>query len=313
LAGNGIDEVLEKFYKYYNGTGFTARVGKGIGQNLACMTPDGANEQEIKDCAKRIVAAAEAKKFDTMLISYIWDEPHSDEDFAASKQRCKWVHEAVGKKLKTFIATPQWQRYDPGDVDIFSEPAAEDIAKIEARGDTVWAVNGGYVAGPYVDSPGFGGRSIALMNWKMHLDGWQFWDCCYWVDKQNLRKAGFTYQAANADPGKWLTDTWKEPLTLDETRKPGYPEKYSIRINGDGVLFYPGYEVGIDGPIASFQMKSLRRGAQDYEYLWLLRQQHREHEATPLLDGLCPAPNKWNEDPEAWDKARLSWAKMLDK
>lgn len=312
-GGSGFDEVFVRFYKYYDGSAFKDRVGKGVGQNLALITPEGGSEQEFKDLAKKIVAECEKKKFKTTVVSYIWDEPHSDADFAESKKRCKWVHDAVGNKLLTFIATPQWQRYDAGDVNIFSEPAAADIAKIAERGGGVWAVNGGYGAGPYVDSPGFGGRSIVLMNWKMKLGGWQFWDCCYWLDKQSLRKKGFSYAKANANPSQWMTDIWSDPMTFDETRKPGYPERYAIRINGDGVLFYPGYEVGINGPIAGYQMKSLRRGAQDYEYLWLLREKGREKEANVILATICPAPEKWNEDPESWEKARLDWARLLDK
>ena len=310
-AENGLDETLVRFYTYYDGSGFRQRVGKGVGQNLAVINPEGDNEQALKNSARKIVADCAARNFKTMIISYMWDEPHADSEFAQSKQRCKWVHEVADKQLLTFIATPQWQRYDAGDVNIYSEPAAADIPKIVARGDAVWAVNGGYAAGPYVDSPGFGGRSIVLMNWKMKLGGWQFWDCCYWVDKQSLRKKGFSYAKANAHPEQWLTDLWNDPMTFDETRKPGYPERDAIRINGDGVLFYPGYEAGIAGPIASYQMKSLRRGAQDYEYLWLLRQKGKEKEAAAILDTVCPAPGKWNENPESWDMARLEWARLL--
>ena len=312
-GGNGQEETLALFYNYYNGSAFKSRVGKGIGQNLACITPEGKDEPTFKEQARKIVTACEEKKFKTSVISYIWDEPHSSADFAESQKRAKWVHDVVGKKLLTFIATPQWQKYDAGDVNIFSEPSVEDIPKIVERGDAVWAVNSGYGAGPYVDAPGFGGRSIVLMNWKMKLGGWQFWDCCYWVDKQCLRKKGFSYAKANANPDQWLTSLWSDPLTFDETRKPGYPERDAIRINGDGVLFYPGYEAGVYGPIASYQMKSLRRGAQDYEYLWLLRERGQEKEASAILDTVCLAPGKWNEDPESWDRARLAWAKLLDR
>ena len=337
-GGSGLEEVLGRFYKYYDGSAFTNRVGKGVGQNLALITPEGNTEEEFKAFARKIVEKCEARRLSGTLrpteeirelpqgrakrpaeprlfqvVSYIWDEPHSDRDFAESKKRCKWVHEAVGRKLLAFIATPQWQRYDAGDVDIFSEPRVADIPKIVERGSGVWAVNGGYGAGPYVDSPGFGGRSIALMNWKMKLGGWQFWDCCYWLDKQCLRKRGFTYAKANANPAQWMTDVWNDPLTFDETRKPGYPERDALRINGDGVLFYPGYEVGVKGPIASYQMKSLRRGAQDYEYLWLLRAAGKEKEADAILATVCPAPGQWNEDPERWEEARLAWARLLDR
>lgn len=313
IAGSGLRETFQRYYPYYDGSGFRERVGRGVGQNVACITPAGKSESDFKNLARKIVQECEDRKFKTPVISYIADEPHSEADFSESRQRCKWVREAVGSKLLTFIATPQWWRYEPGDVNIYSEPAIEDIARIVERGDTVWSVNGGYSAGPYVDSPGYGGRSIPLMNWKMNLGGWQFWDCCYWVDKQCLRNRGYSRDKVDAHPEQWLTDLWNDPMTFDETRKPGYPERDAIRINGDGVLFYPGHDIGIEGPIASYAMKSLRRGAQDYEYLWLLRLRGCERQAQAILDTVCPAAGRWSEDPEAWDRARLEWAKLLDK
>jgi hypothetical protein len=319
-AGTGIEEVGVRYNKYYTGAGFTERVGKGIGQNVACISPEGKDEAEFKDCCKKIVELWEKVKLNAVLFGYIWDEPHSDEDFAQSKQKCKWVRDAVGTKLNTYIATPQYSKYDPGDVNIFSEPSIEDIPKILARGDTVWAVNGGYGGGPYVDAPGYGGRSIVWMNWKMKTGGWQFWDCCYWVDTQNRKhkegkrwKKDMTNAEINDHPEKYLTDFWNDPMNFDESRKKGYPIGDSIRINGDGLLYYPGYEVGIEGPIASYALKSLRRGAQDYEYLWLLKQAGKDKEAEAIVDSVCPSPGKYAEDAETWDKARLELAKLLNK
>ena len=87
--------------------------------------------------------------------------------------------------------------------------------------------------------------------------------------------------------------------------------EFRPRSTGDGVLFYPGYEVGINGPIASYQMKSLRRGVQDYEYLWLLRAAGKEKEADAILSTVCLAPGEWSEDPERWEKARWDWAGLI--
>ena len=102
-------------------------------------------------------------------------------------------------------------------------------------------------------------------------------------------------------------------MNFDESRKKGYPIKDSIRINGDGLLYYPGYDVGIEGPVASFALKSLRRGAQDYEYLWLLKQAGREKETEAIVSSVCPSACKWNEEVESWDKARLDLAALLNK
>ena len=319
-AGDILNEIGKRYAKYYDGSAFTERVGQGVGQNLLNMAPEGNNEMAIKKSTRSIVDLYEQKHFSALLFGYIWDEPHSDEDFATSKQRCKWVHETGGKTLNTLIATPQWQKYDAGDVNIYTEPSIEDIPKVLARGESVWAVNAGYAAGPYIDAPGYGGRSIVWMQWKMGLGGWQFWDCCYWVDKQNLKhKEGKRWVAnmknkdIDAAPDQYLTDIWLDPLNFDESRKKGYPLRDSIRINGDGLLFYPGYEAGVNGPIAGFSMKSLRRGAQDYEYMWLLKQKGKEAEVNAIVNEECPAPGKWNEDAESWERARLKLAELLAK
>jgi len=321
VSGGGvIDEIGKRYLNYYTGRAFTERVGRGVGQNVINMPPEGDAEQEYKSNAKKAVELYEAKRLPGMLIGYVWDEPNSEEDFAASKKRCGWIHAVAGKAMRTFIATPHWEKYDAGDVDIFSEPKIDDIAKIIERGSAVWSVNAGYAAGVYVDSPGFGGRSIAWMNWKMNLGGWQLWDCCYWVDRQNRKhKEGkrwvpdMPFKEINENPEEYLSDLWRDPLNFDETRKKGYPARDAIRINGDGLLFYPGYDVGVSGPVASFAMKSLRRGAQDYEYLWLGKQKGKEAEIAAIVDSVCPAPGKWNNQPEAWDRARLKLAELLQE
>jgi len=314
-----VKEIGRRYLKYYDGSGFTNRAGKGVGQNVVCMTPKTGDETAFKKTCVDIVKLYEDKKMTAMLFAYIMDEPHTPEDFATSKQRCQWAHQAVGNMLNTFIATPQWQSYDPGDVNIYAETKVADIPKVLERGDTVWAFHGGYAAGAYLDSPGFGGRSIAWMNWKMNLGGWQYWNCCYYVDREmRSHREGkkwvcnFTDDMIDREPEKYLEKLWDDPMNIDESRKKDYSLSDAIRINGDGLLFYPGYDVGIQGPIASFAMKSLRRGVQDYEYLWLLREAGRSTEIQLIVDGQCPAPKKWNEDVESWDKARLALAKLLN-
>jgi hypothetical protein len=41
--------------------------------------------------------------------------------------------------------------------------------------------------------------------------------------------------------------------------------------NGDGYLAYPGAPIGHDGPVSSIRLEQAREGAEDYEYLRLLR------------------------------------------
>ena len=54
-------------------------------------------------------------------------------------------------------------------------------------------------------------------------------------------------------------DPWSEPMA--------YPGA-----NGDGYLLYPGNEYGINGPIGTIRLETIRDGLEDYEYLYLFEQ-----------------------------------------
>ena len=93
----------------------------------------------------------------------------------------------------------------------------------------------------------------------------------------------------------------------------------------EACLLWPGKAYGLEGPVPSVRLKRLLRGAQDYEYLWLLERHRRpglarliaedlfsfggtacygEH----LLDG---RPRGWVTDPAAWSLARRLMAREL--
>ena len=46
--------------------------------------------------------------------------------------------------------------------------------------------------------------------------------------------------------------------------------------NGDGFLFYPGKPYGIEGPVGSIRLHSIRDGLEDYETIWQLRERYGE-------------------------------------
>jgi hypothetical protein len=287
-----LPEWAGRYRKYVDGSGFKERAGVGVGLNLLMVGPPDEELSAISGYARKVVDWWKALPKRPALAFYVLDEPHADEEFATATARAAAVRAAVGKSLPLYLTTTKPERMPPGLIDI--------------------SVNQGYAAGPYVDTPGYAGRSQAWMAWKLKLDAWHFWDGCYWVDRQNLKDpAGKRYSvsAINADPRRFLTDLWNDPLTFDQKKNP--KEKYWIRINGDGVLFYPGSGVGLQEPIAGFTMKSLRRGLQDYEYLWLLAQKGRA--VNDVVDRVTPAAGAWSHDPNTWDEARLELGRRLSQ
>jgi hypothetical protein len=88
------------------------------------------------------------------------------------------------------------------------------------------------------------------------------------------------------------------------------PLTYEDRINGDGTFLYPGKDAlfpeedrNLNGPLSSIRAKNWRRGAQDYEYLWVARKMGLEKEIEKIVNNCIPAG--------AWDAAKLndvSWS-----
>jgi len=93
----------------------------------------------------------------------------------------------------------------------------------------------------------------------------------------------------------------------------------------EACLVWPGKAYGLEAPIPSIRLKRLRRGAQDYEYLWLLERHHRPGLARLIAEGLFSfggtacygehaldgRPNGWVTNPAAWSLARRLMAREL--
>jgi len=96
-------------------------------------------------------------------------------------------------------------------------------------------------------------------------------------------------------------------------------------IGSESQLIWPGKPYGLPGPVPSIRLKRLLRGAQDYEYLWLLDRNRRPAIARLLstdlfryggtecfnehfLDSRGPG---WVTEPTAWSMARRLMAREL--
>jgi hypothetical protein len=91
--------------------------------------------------------------------------------------------------------------------------------------------------------------------------------------------------------------------------------------NGSGLLIYRGTLAGLPDPIPSIRLKAHRRGFQDYEYFWLLKQAGRGKEADRLVNSIIVTTpfgranyrntKIWKHNPAAWDSARIEAGKLL--
>ena len=81
---------------------------------------------------------------------------------------------------------------------------------------------------------------------------------------------GNLYWATNiyANNSNW---TYQEIYDYYEGNAERYPDA-----NGDGFLFYPGAQYGIDGPVGSLRLEAIRDGLEEYELLYSIQETYNE-------------------------------------
>ncbi len=174
----------------------------------------------------------------------------------------------------------------------------------QAAGERAWTYNGGepYSGSQVIDTSGLGPRSWSWISRRYGVECWLLWDVCYFKDIYN---------------GCWDNDVWTDPITYDQRRSGTTWPDWG---NGDGTLFYPGTPRGINGPVESMRLKSWRRGAQDFEYMWLLTQRGCGDLVDELVTAMVPSafgdaegdPTSWSKDVSTWEEARIAMGNELD-
>lgn len=144
-------------------------------------------------------------------------------------------------------------------------------------------------------------RGIGWVAWKFKSGycEWEF-DAIY-DDKRELQRP---------------TEPYEEAWTRAKNFRSGKNE-----FNGSGLLIFRG-ELNASGkPIPTVRLKAQRRGMQDYEYFWLLREAGKGAEADALVDSIITTipfgkdnwenTDIWIHNPEAWDEVRIKAGELV--
>ena len=145
------------------------------------------------------------------------------------------------------------------------------------------------------------GRCLGWVAWK-YRTGYCSWEFdAYWDNVNNVH-----------DPDR----NWTDAINFRHKAS-------NVAYNGSGNFIYRGKPMGLDGPVPSIRLKAHRRGFQDYEYFWLLKQAGQGKLADKLVNsvvhglpfGFQAAGNTelWKNNPEAWDAARIQAGEALHK
>lgn len=219
---------------------------------------------------------------------YMLDEPNDPEAYERVRQLGAVVAEAEPKIRRLVVEQPYTQ--DPawgtldGSIDIwcplfgFVDEASVD--RVIAQGDEVWSYTAlVQTAPPYhpnydtvkgdlppfweLDFPVLSYRIAPWLNRRYNITGLLYWSSVYWGSPER--------------------NPWDDP-------------GFRIRWNGEGALFYPGNDAGIDGPIASIRLKNLRDGMEDYEYFAILDARGKNDEVESIVKEAVPTWGNWSQD-----------------
>jgi Domain of unknown function (DUF4091) len=233
-----------------------------------------------------------------MLYNYSADEiGHCSNLYPTIKQWAGNMHQAGVKNLISMSPTPAL--YDDGTgsgksaVDIWvllpvmynnSKSRVDEVLK---KGDTVWSYNT-LVQDAY--SP----------KWEIDFSPVDFRIQPGFIS-QSLNLTGMLYWRVD----KWPSDPWNDVNNAGTYSSANYP--------GEGMLVYPGQQVGVRGVVASMRMKWLRDGVDDYEYVQILKQLGKADMAMQVSRSVGPDWTNWTRDPNAVEAARKQLGEAIDQ
>lgn len=270
------------------------------------LTP--AHRRALGEYARAVAAHFDAKGWRAPeRFFYMIDEP----DLATAPQQAGLV-KAYGDALHAAgVGARHMVTIAPGDtplalgaVDTWAAWGAgyrpAEMQARQAKGERAWFYQ---QHEPFVGGHSLNDEGLGLRTWG-------------WIAKRYAADAVFL----------WVGNFWNDaPYRLARNWSDGQL--------GNGVLFYPGAQLptigfpAVDGPVASFRMKALRRGLLDYEYFALL--ERLGGDPRPLLSGILRSalneagydpywkhplwekPGDWSHESADWDRAREAVADAI--
>jgi len=236
---------------------------------------------------------------------YMLDEPNDKEAYERVRQLGAMVHEAEPSLRCLVVEQPYSQNPDWGPIDeaidiwcpLFAFLDESSIKRVQGQGDEVWSYTALCQGAPSYhpeyekvknDDPPYWQIDFPVLSYRI----------APWLNRR-YGVTGLLY---------WTTVCWTSPQ-----RNPWDDSGFRLQFNGEGMLFYPGEDAGIEGPIASIRFKNLRDAMEDYEYFTLLEKRGGKAIVDEVVRSAVPTWGTWNQDPHQLLTLRERLAKEIMK
>jgi hypothetical protein len=165
--------------------------------------------------------------------------------------------------------------------------AKTEVDHVLKKGDSVWSYNT-LVQDAY--SP----------KWEIDFDPIDFRIQPGFIN-QSLNLTGILYWRID----RWTSDPWNNVNNTGAFSSANYP--------GEGMLVYPGQQVGVKGVVASMRLKWLRDGVEDYEYIQILKNLGKEDVALQIARSVGADWTHWTRDAGAIESARQQLGQAINQ
>lgn len=255
----------------------------------------GANHQTCSmDSAPTVAEIREVglqHQLDLMLYVYATDEIDDCENLLPSFK--KWsnnIHQAGVKHLAVMAPLPEL--YDLVDIWVVNptryDAAGDSITEVLRQGKEVWFYTF-FVPG--------GNQPV----WQIDFNPINFRIPQGFIN-QSLGLTGLLY---------WRVDLWTDDPWNDVDTAPDLAD--SKHYPGEGMLIYPGTQVGIKGSVPSMRLKWIREGVEDYEYIEILKRWGYGDWAMSIVTEVAQDMRHWNQDPAVLNAARQKLGAKIDQ
>jgi Domain of unknown function (DUF4091)/Putative Ig domain len=230
---------------------------------------------------------------DILLLNFSADEiSRCPQQYSTLKEWARNMHAAGIENMVTVMPTPALEDDGTGSgrsaVDIWVElpaqydQAIQEIKKVLAKGDSVWSYNvlvqDGYSPKHEITFTPLDYRlNMGFISQSLGITGFQQWK----VDQ-------------------WTSDPWNS--------LPQYQGVY-----GDGLLVYPGKQVGVIGYAPSTRLKWSRDGVNDFEYVQMLKTLGEGDWALQQAQSVGPDWRNWTRDYAQVEAVRLALGNRIDQ
>ena len=317
------DKVQVKFddatYQYYMQTLQTNRVlletfPSGLARQIKATRFSNPFNQMVKSYLAQIESyfASHGWK-DRLVFNSPIDEPNTKEDFEATREWARLVHDATDDVPFLSTKTPLPNENNPdwgtlrGYVDNFSihgnsmnDPRLMSVITEEQAkgGEMTWYIScdQGYPQPNYfIDAPAMDPVMVPWITARYNMDGILYWACNFWPE---------------------TPDPWLDAVTFIS----GFVCSDGYVLNGEGSVLYPGdhterytRQPNVDGPVSSIRFELLREGIEDYEYLWMLKDSGQKEFADAQVKNLVIDVSSFSRNLEQLYDTRRAMARQIEK